>query len=124
MPTPTSAPPASAIKLGQILRRERMKQGIAAIELSRRSKLSRSYISFLEAGDYGQIRIDKLADIVRILELDIQQVLEEAGYLPKRSHILPDLTAYLRQRYSMSEVLVQDAVRYVEYLVSQGKKKK
>ena len=62
-------------------------------------------------------------NILRVLELGIEETLEEAGYLPRKERTLPKPGAYLRQRYRLSESSVRQALNFLEYLVSRETKK-
>jgi transcriptional regulator with XRE-family HTH domain len=118
MATQTTTPPASAKRLGEIIRRERTRRGVPALHLAKKAGVGRSYISYLESGGFQQVRVDKLLRILQVLELGIEEILEEAGYLPKKERALPEPSAYLRQRYRLSESSIQQALSFLDYLVS------
>jgi transcriptional regulator with XRE-family HTH domain len=124
MPAKPKTPPASAIRLGEIIRRERLRRDVPALHLAKRAGVGRSYISYLESGGFQQVRVDKLLRILQVLELDIEAILEEAGYLPKKVRSLPEPAAYLRQRYRLSESSIQQALSFLDYLISREKPKR
>ena len=124
MPTKTTAPPASAIRLGEIIRRERLRRDVPALHLAKKAGVGRSYISYLESGGFQQVRVDKLLRILQVLDIDIEEILEEAGYLPKKARTLPAPAAYLRQHYRLSESSIQQALSFLDYLVSRDKPKR
>jgi transcriptional regulator with XRE-family HTH domain len=121
MATKLRTPPASAVRLGEIIRRERLRRDVPALHLAKNAGVGRSYISYLESGGFQQVRVDKLLRILQVLDLNIEEILEEAGYLPKKDRTLPEPAAYLRQRYRLSESSVQQALSFLDYLVSREK---
>lgn len=123
MPTRTTTPPASATRLGEIIRRERLRRAVPALHLAKKAGVGRSYISYLESGGFQQVRVDKLLRILQALDLGIEEILEEAGYLPAKERTLPEPAAYLRQRYRLPESSIQQAISFLDYLVSREAKR-
>src|SRR5215467_11779214 len=90
----------SARRIGQVIRQKRLERGLPATELARRSKLALSYLSHLEGGHFQDIRMDKFARLIEVLNLSADEILQEAGYLPRQARpALPELDDYLRSKF-------------------------
>jgi transcriptional regulator with XRE-family HTH domain len=85
--------------------------------MSRDTGLSPSYLNYLEHGRFGDVGIEKFARLVQAMQVSADQVLAEAGYLPKRSKDKPvDPHSYLRDRYKLSPANLELATKFLEFL--------
>ncbi len=94
-------------RFGQRVRSLREAKRWTQEDLATNSGLSRSYISRLELGDIALPRNDKLGRLARALGTSNEDLLEAAGYMSAPSGesdaALPDLAAYLRRKYGMTQ---------------------
>lgn len=111
-------------RLGPVLHRLRTERSIPASRLSRETGLSPSYLNYLERGRFGDVGIEKFARLVRAMQLSADQVLAEAGYLPRVAQKKqPDLPTYLRAQYKLSPANLELAVQFIQFL-SQPKRQR
>lgn len=127
-PPRTTEDSEKAKRLGAILRRKREEAGIGPVALVKISGVSRSYLAYLEQGKFAEVGLDKFSRIVKALGLSTDEVLAEAGYLPKTDRTLPEPTDYLRQRFGLTSQATEQAISFLEYLswaktTAKGKKK-
>lgn len=92
-------------------------------ELARRSELSVSFISKLEAGEYKTLSIDKSKQLAKGLGLSFRDFLAETGLLEDNStpNANQALSAALRQR-RFSDTEINEIVGHVEFLASKREK--
>lgn len=104
-------------RLGPVLHRLRTERSITASKMSRDTGLSPSYLNYLEHGRFGDVGIEKFARLVQAMKVSADQVLTEAGYLPKRSKGKPlDPHSYLRDHYKLSPANLELATKFLEML--------
>lgn len=104
-------------QLGPVLHRLRLERSIPASELSKKTGLSRSYISYLEGGRFRDVGIEKFVRILLAFKVSADQVLAEAGYLPPASATRkPDPTEVLRAHYKLSPANLAMATDFLEFL--------
>lgn len=86
-------------------------------DLSNHSGLSRSYISRLELGDIALPRNDKLGRLAHALGTSNEDLLEAAGYMSTLAADgttpLPDLPAYLRRKYGLTNPRLISSMQYI-----------
>jgi transcriptional regulator with XRE-family HTH domain len=83
--------------LGQLIARERARQGLSLETLGNAAGGNRTTIMRLERGEFGRPDPEKLQRIARALDLDARDLLALAGYVP--SDGLPSFGPYLEARY-------------------------
>lgn len=105
-----------AKRLGEVLSRHRKEQGLTATAVARDAGLSRSYLSYVENGKFGEIGIDKLTRLIEVLGVSADAVLQEAGYLPSQPEGLPDPKAYLATVYKLSPDQIDQAKAFLDFL--------
>jgi transcriptional regulator with XRE-family HTH domain len=105
-----------AKRLGAIVRRHRMEQEIPASKLADETGLSRSYLSYLETGRFAEVGLDKFARIVTFLKISADEVMIEAGYLPRRRDETADTKKVIRERYKLSAPKAEQGVAFLEFL--------
>lgn len=110
-------------RLGPVLHRLRTERSIPASRLSKETGLSPSYLNYLERGRFGDVGIEKFARLVRAMQLSADQVLAEAGYLPRQTQKLPDLPTYLRSRYKLSPADLDLAIKFLEFLANKPRRR-
>jgi len=106
-----------AKRLGEVLARHRKEQGLSAAAVARDAGLSRSYLSYVENGKFGEIGIDKLTRLITVLGVSADAVLQEAGYLPSQPEGLPEPKAYLSTVYDLSPEHIDHATAFLDFLV-------
>lgn len=109
-------PKLLARQLGEVLARRRKELGLSASSVARDAGLSRSYLSYVENGHFGEIGIDKLARILSVLGASADVVLEEAEYLPATRDGLPEPKAYLAKVYGLSPEQLDQAIAFLDFL--------
>lgn len=84
-------------QLGQTVRARRIEVGMSATELARRTGVTASTITRLEAGESAAPRAETIRNVALALGLPITDLLANADYLDPGD--LPSITPYLRTRY-------------------------
>jgi len=110
-------------RLGALLRRKREEAGMGPVELARKSKVSRSYLNYLEQGRFAEVGLDKFSRIIQALGLSADQVLQEAGYLPLSDWTMPEPRIYLRERLGLPRQAQDQAIAYLEFLGDRSSRK-
>jgi transcriptional regulator with XRE-family HTH domain len=84
-------------------------------DLSIHSGLSRSYISRLEMGDIALPSNERLRALATALGTTTDDLLQAAGFIdtPSVRVGLPEIKAYLRQRYGIQEPRVLQAIETI-----------
>jgi XRE family transcriptional regulator of biofilm formation len=108
--------------LGAAIKQLRQERGLSAYRLSQDAGLSRSYMSYLEKGDFSEIGLDKFVRLVQALGVSADQLLTEAGYLPKAKAGAPDIKGAIRASYKLSPKGVEEATTFLEFLALREKK--
>jgi transcriptional regulator with XRE-family HTH domain len=120
----SSAGPAKlSQRLGEVVKKARLEIGISQPELARRTRLSTSYISYLESGKFEEIGIAKLAAIVDALELSADRILVDAGYLNRKTPTAPKASRFLATEFGLDQRQVNSAMDYLHFLRSQNRRK-
>lgn len=112
-----------AIRLGRVIRSLRESQGVTATALAKEAGISRSYLSYLETGQFNEIGVEKLAAIVRALKVSAEEVLARAGYLEGQG-VLPEPEAYLKSKLGLKPGEAREAVRFIEFLLAKRERTK
>lgn len=120
----TSKARSGVTRLGPVFHRLRIERSIPARKLSKETGLSSSYLSYLERGRFQEIGLDKFARLILALKISADQVLAEAGYLPKHPANLPDTESYLRDRYKLSGASLETATAFLEFLARQQRRRR
>lgn len=105
-----------AKRLGEVLARLRKEQSLSAAAVARDAGLSRSYLSYVENGKFGEIGIDKLTRLISVLGVSADAVLQEAGYLQSQPQGFPDPKAYLSTVYGLSPSEIEHATAFLDFL--------
>jgi transcriptional regulator with XRE-family HTH domain len=108
----------NAKHLGIVIKRMRIAQEIPAARLAKMAGLSRSYLSYLEAGERG-MGLDKFVRIVTALGVDPDEVLREAGYLPPKKRAKLDPIKVLREGFDLTLRQAESAAAFVGFLKTQ-----
>src|SRR3989338_2036001 len=94
--------------LGKYIKMLREELGLSMHEVSRRSALTPSYISKVEAGNvFKTISAHALMEFSRAYNIPIQIILERMG-LMEQDDELPGLTSYLKLKYKAPLRAVQE----------------
>jgi transcriptional regulator with XRE-family HTH domain len=107
-----------AKRLGDLLQRFREEQGRSASAVAREAGMSRSYLSYVENGHFGEIGIDKLTRLISVLGLSADAVLQEAGYLPSQPQGFPEPKAYLATVYGLAPNEIEHATAFLDFLAA------
>ena len=104
-------------RFGQRVRTLREAKNWTQEDLAVSSGLSRSYVSRLELGDIALPRNDKLGRLARALGTSNEDLLEAAGYmsasLDDTGAALPDLPAYLRRKYGLTQPRLISTMQHI-----------
>ena len=73
----------SPARLGQLIRDARTKRGLSISELARRSELSQSFLSQLEAGE-SDISVGRLLRLAHALDIDAAELLGQPARRPEQ----------------------------------------
>jgi XRE family transcriptional regulator of biofilm formation len=109
----------NAKRLGKVIRRIRIEQGISATTLAEKTGLSRSYLSYLEAGRFAEVGLDKFARVAKVLGVSPDDMMREAGYLPRTEEIKVDPIRLLREGLGLTLPQAETAAAFVEFLKEQ-----
>ena len=93
-------------------------------ELADQTGLVKSWVTRMESGDFQEVGLDKFARIVSTLGLSADQLLGEAGLIPKQPHDLPNPREYLRTIFHLSEDSLNQAIEFIEFLTRRERAKK
>ena len=95
--------------LGEYLRRVRTDLGLSMHEVARRTNLTPSYISKMEAGHTFQtISAHGLIEFSKCYSIPTSLILERSGLTPESEDDLPGLSFYLRLKYKAPHQAVQE----------------
>lgn len=111
----------NAKRLGVVLKRLRTEREIPATKLAEIAGLSRSYLSYLEAGRFAEVGLDKFARIVEALNVEPDEVLREAGYLPPKKSARLDPIKLLREGFDLTLRQAESVAAFVGFLKTQGR---
>jgi transcriptional regulator with XRE-family HTH domain len=104
-------------RFGQRVRTLREAKSWTQEDLALNSGLSRSYVSRLELGDIALPRNDKLGRLALALGTSNEDLLEAAGYmstpLTEANAALPDLAAYLRRKFGLTQPRLINTVQHI-----------
>lgn len=104
-------------RFGQRVRALREAKNWTQEDLANNSGLSRSYVSRLELGDIALPRNDKLGHLAFALGTSNEDLLEAAGYisapLNDASANLPDLAAYLRRKFGLTQPRLINTMQHI-----------
>jgi transcriptional regulator with XRE-family HTH domain len=108
--------------LARRIRELRQVLGWTQQDLSDQSGLSRSYISRLEMGDIALPSSDRLRALAIALGTSTDDLLQAAGFIdvPGDSSLLPEIKTYLRQRYSIDNPQLLQALETLIANLSPG----
>ena len=95
--------------LGDYLRRVRTDLGLSMHEVARRTTLTPSYISKMEAGNTFQtISAHGLVEFSKCYNIPPSLILEKSGLVPVSEDDLPGLAPYLRLKYKAAQQATAD----------------
>lgn len=120
-PSPATARTRKRQKLGDAVRLGRQQLGLTQLELSRQTGLSKSYVSYLEAGQYEEIGVAKFALLVEALNISADQLLTQAGYLDRPAPARPEPRRYLATEFQLEPDQVRAALDYLAFLRTRKK---
>lgn len=96
-------------RLGSYLKKIRKELGFSMHEVSRKSSLTPSYISKIEAGSvFKSINVDALISFSSVYGIPVIAILEESGFLEKSNDDLPGFATYLKIKYKLPHQAVRD----------------
>lgn len=120
-PSPATARTRNRQRLGEVVKLGRQQLGLTQLELSRRTGLSKSYVSYLEAGQYEEIGVAKFALLVEVLGVSADQFLTQAGYLDRPVPDRPEPRQYLATQFQLEPDQVQAGLDYLAFLQTRKK---
>jgi transcriptional regulator with XRE-family HTH domain len=89
--------PTSAKRVAKIIKDKRMKIGLSAQEVARRSGVNVATISRIEHAEIPSPRADSLVAIAKAINLSATDLFVSADWIPENQ--LPSFAPYLRARY-------------------------
>ena len=105
----TAKSPQNLAKLGQYLKNLRLDLDMSLRKAANLAGISAAHLCKIEQGDiFKSISIDILIRLSRIYGIPPPSIMEEAGLIPKNSNALPELSQYLRSKYSFSPQAIRD----------------
>jgi transcriptional regulator with XRE-family HTH domain len=84
--------------LGLRLQDLRHEQRLSISELGRRARISKAYLSQLEAGQRARPSVEKLVAIASVLQVPVSELLPRAEELPGRAGVAPALNELIDER--------------------------
>lgn len=103
-----------ASKLGAYLKELREERKLTLGQVADKAGLDPSYLFYLEAGKRRQPHPDYLHRLARFYGVLVEDLYALTGYTPAEE--LPDLPAYLRSKYDLSDEVVREIENYTKYL--------
>ena len=101
--------PARIHRLGKYLKQLREELGLSMHAVARKSDLTPSYISKIEAGTaLKSISVEALINFSGTYNIPVTAILEEAGFLEKSNDGLPDFITYLKIKYKLPHQAIRD----------------
>jgi len=116
--------PTKMKNLGKYLKTLREELGLSMYDVARKTDLTPSYISKIEAGNtYKSINVDSLIAFSRVYRIPITALLEKAGFLEKEDD-LPQLSTYLKIKYNLPPQAIRDIEIFKEFIENKYKKQR
>lgn len=106
-------------RLGEAVKKARQELGISQPELARRTGLSKSYLSYLEAGRYEEIGIGKFALLVDALDISADDLLARAGMTNKPTKPTATGSRLLATQFELNPGQTRSALDYLSFLQKQ-----
>jgi transcriptional regulator with XRE-family HTH domain len=109
----------AASTLGAYLKELRLKRGLTLAEAARQiGGLTPSFLFYLEEGQRRQPKPEYLHRLARFYRVLVEDLYALAGYTPAEE--LPDLPAYLRTKYDLSDELIRELETYKDFLTERS----
>lgn len=105
--------------LGAHLKNLRRERGLTLTEVAEKLAFSPSYLHHLEAGNRTKPHPDYLHRLAGFYDVLVEDLYALAGYTPAGE--LPDLPAYLRSKYGLSDEVIREIENYTEFLTERDK---
>ncbi len=100
--------------LGDYLKGLRADRGLTLTEVAEEVDLAPSYLHYLEAGARKKPHPDYLNRLARFYGVLVEDLYALAGYTPADE--LPNLPAYLRSKYGLSDDVIREIENYKNFL--------
>ncbi|RSL32489.1 helix-turn-helix domain-containing protein [Salibacterium salarium] len=105
--------------IGQKIKLYRRKKGLSLSELSTKSNISKSYLSYIERDVKQNPSIDVLKKIATVMEISVEELIEDSlPGLYQEEHLLDDEWILLIQqaiREGVSKQQFKDFQEYIKY---------
>ncbi len=96
-------------QLGRYLKNLRLDLDMSLRKAANLADISAAHLCKIEQGGiFKSISIDILIRLSRIYDIPLPSILEEADLIPKNGNVLPELSQYLRSKYSFSPQAIRD----------------
>lgn len=104
------------MKLSQIIKQYRKKHSLTLEELSKRSILSKGFLSRLEKGDFDDqnVSLNTIVKLATAFKVPVIDLLDLLDITRKNRHDSPSLRVYLRSKYDIHD---DETVKVVESLI-------
>lgn len=103
-------------KLGRILRHARETKGYSQEYMAEMLNIAQSSYANLESGKTS-ITVDRMIEIVQILQLNLHQV---CGELEGKTDLSEGTSPEVREAYSMLVAEMKEEIRFLRNLITQG----
>jgi transcriptional regulator with XRE-family HTH domain len=113
-PSRRKTAPTEPSRLGAYLKQLRTDRGLSLVEVTRELGFDDSYLYYLESGKRRQPHPDYLHRLARYYGVLVEDLYSLAGYTPAAE--LPDLPAYLRAKYDLSDERVREIADFMDFL--------
>ena len=99
--------------LSERLRALREERGLTLTEAAEKTGLTVSHLHYIEKGA-RRPKADSLSQLARFYGVLVEDLYALAGYTPAGE--LPELPAYLRSKYGLSDDVIREIENYKDYL--------
>jgi len=103
-----------ASKLGAHLKTLRQAQGLSLAEVGEQTNIGPSHLFYIEEGKRRTPHPDYLHRLARFFGVLVEDLYALAGYTPAGE--LPELPAYLRSKYDLSDEVIREIENYKDFL--------
>jgi len=103
-----------ASKLGAYLKSLRLARGLSLADVAEHTGLAPSHLFYLEEGKRRSPHPDYLHRLAGFYGVLVEDLYALAGYTPAGE--LPELPAYLRSKYGLSDEVVREIENYKDFL--------
>jgi transcriptional regulator with XRE-family HTH domain len=101
-------------KIAQYIKYQREKRKLSITQLAKKARVSPSYISKLEQGQYQSTTFDVLQNLAHALEMKTADFLSKCGLISEEK-TLPSLDYLLKEKYQFSPQAIVEIVNFINF---------